>query len=115
MSQSRADAQRIINNIINNDKNCRKAWPDFNIGYTMDVKEKIDKFHSVTDGQLFALPNIHAGWIKRINDFNFINPMNNQIVSANKNKIHTYHKVVKSSKQIISKNQRKINAFFTKA
>ena len=117
MSQSTSDAKRLINNIMNNfnDNNCRKAWPDFNPQVTLGIKTHINNYHHVTDLQLSAFISIDAGWNTGISNFNFNNPMNNQIVSNNKNKILNYHKVVKSSRQIIAKNQRKINAFFTKA
>lgn len=116
-----ADAQLLINNIINYETNWSEAWPDFNPYVTLGIKEHIKKYHFVTDLQLSALTSIDAGWIKRIKDFKFNNPMHNQIVSNNKNKIHTYHKVVKSLKKNISKNQinyknqPKINSLFAKA
>ena len=123
MSQSRPDAQRLINNIMNynNDINCRKAWPDFNPSVTLGIKKYISDYDFVTVPQLSALTNIDAGWNTRIQDFNFINHRNNQIVSNNKNKIHTYHKVVKSYNKNIFKTptptpkQGTIKAFFAKA
>lgn len=122
MTQYIADPQRLINNIMNynNDNNCRKAWPDFNIDFTMDVEDKINNFNfTVTENQLIGLINVDAEWNRRIKDFNFINHRNNQIVSNNKNKIHTYHKVVKSYNKKIFKTptpkQGTIKAFFAKA
>lgn len=122
MSQSRAEAQRYINNIMiyHNDENCCKVWRDFNPYFTMGVQDHINNCQDATESQILGLIHVYEKWIFKIQDFNFNNPMN-KIVYKNNNKIHTYHKVVKSSKKNIFKTptptpkQGTIKAFFAKA
>jgi hypothetical protein len=122
MSQSRADAQRIINNIMNyhNDENCCKVWTDFNPDFTISVQKYIKKYQDATESQILGLIHVYEKWIFKIQDFNFNNPIN-KIVYKNNNKNLTYHKVVKCSKKNIFKTpiptskQGTIKAFFAKA